>query len=129
MKQRIYSKKEVDTVSLASVVHVRLEKDIAVVSAEGYVNKDGGEKVLEECGRLLGEGVRRFVVNLDKCTMVNSVGVSILVEAIDSVAEEEGDLVFCCVPKHHFQIFEILGITQETEIFHTEEEALQNLSS
>ena len=115
--------------SLASVVQVRMEKNVAVVSAEGYINKDGGEKVLEECGRLLGEGIRRFVVNLDKCPMLNSVGVSILVEAIDSVAEEEGTLVFCCVPKHHYQIFEILGITQETEIFHTEEEALQRLSS
>jgi len=106
-----------------------LEKDIAVVSAEGYINKDGGEKVLEECKRLLGEGIRRFVVNLEKCTMLNSVGVSILVEAIDNVAEEGGTLVFCCVPKHHFQIFEILGITQETEIFQTEEEALQEFSS
>ena len=72
---------------------------------------------------------RRFAINLHSCKVVNSVGISILIETIDEVTEAEGQLVFCCIPKHHYHIFDIMGLTQDTQTYTTEGEALKALDA
>ena len=109
-------------------VTVRQENGVGILDVDGYINSEGGEQVAQTCQRLMGEELRQFLINLDKCSIVNSVGISFLIEVIESVREKEGRTVFCCVSPTIAKTFRIMGLLQSATIFETESAALQDLS-
>ena len=108
-------------------VQVRREGEIGVVDVEGYINSDGGEEVAAACNGLLDDGVLRCVLNLEKCTIVNSVGISFLIEVIERVKELQGRIAFCSVTRTIGKTFQIMGLLQTAELHDGEAEALAAL--
>ena len=109
-------------------VTVRRENGVGILDVDGYINSEGGEQVAQTCQRLLGEDVRSFLINLEKCSIVNSVGISFLIEVIETVREMEGRTVFCSVSATIAKTFRIMGLLQSAAIFETESAALEELT-
>ena len=109
-------------------VTVRQENGVGILDVDGYINSEGGDQVAQTCQRLLGEDVRKFLINLEKCSIVNSVGISFLIEVIETVREEEGQTVFCNVSATIAKTFRIMGLLQSAAICETESAALQELN-
>ena len=109
-------------------VTVRQECGVGILDVDGYINSEGGEQVAQTCQRLMGEDVRKFLITLDKCSIVNSVGISFLIEVIELVREKEGQTVFCCVSPTIAKTFRIMGLLQSAAIFETESTALKELT-
>ena len=104
---------------------VRKQDATGVLAVGGYINHEGGDEIASNCYRLIDEGVNDFVINLEKCKIVNSMGVSCLIEVIEKVKELQGSVGFCCVSPTMAKTFKIMGLLQGSTIYDTEEEALQ----
>lgn len=109
-------------------VSVRRGPDFAVIYTDGYVNNLGGEKIGETARSLMDEGVKKFVINMEKSTVVNSIGVSILIELIERIQEAEGKIFFCNLTKVIAKTFTIMGLAQFAGMADTEEAAVAAIS-
>ena len=61
-------------------IQARCVGEAAIIYASDYLNKLGGEKIERECRRQLESGRRALIINFRDTELVNSIGVSILVE-------------------------------------------------
>ena len=109
-------------------VDVRREDGIGVLAVDGYINNTGGEQLAEAFEGLLAEGANTFLINLAKCSIVNSVGISFLIEVLEKVKEGGGRVGFCCVSSTIAKTFRIMGLLQAAELFGGEQDALQALT-
>ena len=100
-----------------------------VVYTDGYINDIEGEKVAEECYRLLEEGCRHFILNLEKSRIISSIGISVLMEVIERVGEVQGSVSFCHLTPTIAKTFRIMRLTDASEIYEDEEEAIGAVAS
>jgi anti-anti-sigma factor len=110
-------------------VTVRRGDGYVVVYTDGYINNIGGEKIAEECYKLMDDGCRHFILNLGKSRIINSIGVSILIEVIERVQEMEGSVCFCSLTPTIAKTFRIMRLTDASEIYGDEEEAIGAMAS
>ncbi len=100
---------------------------LAVIYTEGYINNQGGEEIARAAYKLLDEGFKVLLLNLAGTKIVNSIGISILIEIIEKMIEINGKLGFCCLTPTIDKTFHIMGLAQYAPIFDTEEHALAEL--
>ena len=108
-------------------VTVRQEGHIGILETNGYINNIGAEKISDACDELLEKGVKHFALNLEKSRVVNSIGISILIEVIEKVKAREGKVAFCSVTATIAKNFRIMGLLKASTIHDTQEEALSAL--
>lgn len=104
-------------------VLVEKRGDLAVLRTEGYINNVGGEEISVVANGLIDEGILHLVLNLEKSNVVNSIGISILIEVIERIVELEGKIAFCHLTNTIAKTFNIMGLTQYAEIYASETEA------
>lgn len=110
------------------IVKSRCVGTAAVVYASDYLNKVSGERIERECKRQLDSGCQALVIDFHGTEIVNSIGISILLDIID-VAEKSGaQLVFSDVNHQTIQLFDVLGLTRHVALASDEHEALSLLA-
>ena len=97
---------------------------LAVIYTDGYINNQGGEEIARVAYELIDEGYRHLLLNLSKTKIVNSIGISILIEIIEKMIDIEGRLSFCELTPTIDKTFHIMGLAQYTTIFEDEAAAL-----
>lgn len=100
---------------------------LAVVYTEGYINNQGGEEIARVAYKLLDDGCRNLLLNLSGTKIVNSIGISILIEIIEKMIEVDGKLAFCCLTPTIEKTFHIMGLAQYAGIHADEDAAVQDL--
>ena len=100
---------------------------LAVIYTAGYINNQGGEEIARAAYSLLDEGYRRLLLNLTGTRIINSIGISILIEIIEKMLEVEGKLAFCQLTPTIEKTFHIMGLAQYASIFPDESSALSQL--
>ena len=68
-----------------------------------------------------------LLLNLQGSKIVNSIGISILIEMLEKMLEIEGKLAFCCLTPTIQKTFHIMGLTQYARIYPDEAAALAGL--
>ena len=68
-------------------------------------------------------------MNLEKTRIVNSIGISILIEVLEKVMDRKGALAFCNLTPTIDKTFRIMGLAQYAAIYATQEEALQAVAA
>lgn len=101
---------------------------LAIVYTEGYINNQGGEEIAQVAYGLIDEGQKRLLLNLQGTRIVNSIGISILIEIIEKMLEIEGKLAFCCLTPTIEKTFHIMGLAQYAGIYADEATAAEALS-
>lgn len=102
---------------------------LAVVYTDGYINNQGGEEIAEAAYGLLDDGYRLLLLNLAGTKIVNSIGISILIEIIEKMIEVEGRLSFCNLTPTIEKTFHIMGLAQYSSIFPDEQAAVTELQA
>jgi len=97
-------------------LEVQREDGIGILTIVGYINNTGGEKIADSCNEMIEEGVIRFVLDLEGCRIVNSVGISILIELIEKLKTLDGRLAFCRVTPTIAKTFRIMGLLQSCSV-------------
>lgn len=111
-----------------SIERIEREEEYAIIATSGYLNQTGGEKLLKECNKLIDEGYKKLIINLEETPIINSIGMSILFELVERLRELDGTLYFCSLGSAIARTFKIMGITQYSEIFPDEETAVSNIT-
>ena len=102
---------------------------LAVIQTEGYINNQGGEEIARAAYELLESGYRRVLLDLTGTKIVNSIGISILIEIIEKVLDQGGRLAFCHLTPTIEKTFHIMGLAQYARIFPSPDPALAWLRS
>lgn len=100
---------------------------VAVIYTEGYINNQGGEEIARVAYELIDQGHRHLLLNLAGTRIVNSIGISILIEIIERILEIEGRLAFCSLTPTIEKTFHIMGLAQYAGIFPDEPAALAEM--
>ncbi len=116
---------------MADMLKVTLDNrnDLAVVYTEGYINNQGGEEIARVALGLIEEGQKHVLLNLAGTKIVNSIGISILIEIIEKMIEVDGKLAFCSLTPTIEKTFHIMGLAQYAKIYPDEDSAVGALTS
>ncbi len=71
-----------------------VQDGILIMNTEGYVNNEGGEKILQEFQKHFDQGIKQVIIDLEQSKVVNSIGISYLIEVIEKLNEAGGKLIF-----------------------------------
>ena len=99
-----------------------------VIATTGYVNNVGGEAIAQEFSKHFEAGVKHVVINLAESRVVNSIGMSFLIEILEQLQEADGKLVFTNLDPAVDKMLSIMGIFQMAGKESTVEDALATLS-
>ena len=99
----------------------------AIVYTRGYINNVGGEEIANRVYELMDDGVRTLLLNLRETKIVNSIGISILIEIIEKMMDKGGKISFCCLTPVIHKTFHIMGLANYATIFENEEAAAAEL--
>ena len=110
---------------MTEIMNLTIERGdgVAVIHTDGYINNQGGEEIARVAYELIDEGYTHLLLNLAKTKIVNSIGISILIEIIEKMIEIKGRLSFCELTPTIDKTFHIMGLAQYTTIFEDEASA------
>jgi len=106
----------------------RIEGEIVVLETNGYLNNIGGETISEECCKEIDSGKKLFLLNLENTKVVNSIGVSILIEIIEKLQDVDGKLGYYNLAPIVEKTFNIMGLSKYSTIYKSEDEALSDMA-
>jgi anti-anti-sigma factor len=101
---------------------VKLDKNVltngvGLIAAEGYINNEGGQAIADAASDLMGQGCATLLIDLEGTRIINSIGVSILLEIMEKLIERKGRLAFCNLTPTISKTFEIMGLVQYATVF------------
>jgi len=104
------------------------EGQTAVLEVAGYINNEGGEVIAREARTLLDSGCRNLLLDLRATRIINSIGISLLLEVLERTLEIKGTLAFCSLTPSIAKTFQIMGLAQYARIFPDRPTALEELA-
>ena len=105
-------------------IQIRAEHEYAVLETAGYLNDALGEQLSKRAQELIGKGYTQLVINLDKTALINSIGISILIEIIEALGKQDGTLNFCGLSATQERTFRMMAIAKYAGIFPDEKTAI-----
>jgi stage II sporulation protein AA (anti-sigma F factor antagonist) len=99
-----------------------------IIRFAGYFDDVAGEKFKTALLRYLELGERVFVLNFKQVTIINSPGISVLLEMLDTTTfDHQGKVHLCDLSKTLQDVFRMVGILSTYPFHDTEEQALAGL--
>lgn len=111
-----------DTFSLSS----RTQDGVLIIKTSGYINNEGGEQIAETCYTHIDDGIKNIVLDVEDSKVVNSIGISILLEILDKLENIDGKLVFANMSSAIEKTLTIMGIFKYAEKAESVKQALNN---
>tara|TARA_A100001037_G_C15120501_1_gene623559 strand:- start:1064 stop:1408 length:345 start_codon:yes stop_codon:yes gene_type:complete len=109
-------------------LNVREEGDVVIIETTGYLNNVGGEKISEVCYEKMDGGKKYFLLNLENSKVVNSIGVSILIEIIEKLQDVGGKLGYYNLAPIVEKTFNIMGLTKYSSVYSSESEGIEGMA-
>ena len=111
--------------TLSSEIH----RNALVMKTVGDLNKEGGEKILDEFLKHSNNGISVVILDLEKSKIVNSIGVSYLIDIVERLMDTDGKMVFTNLDPAVKNTLDMMGIFQVAEIVESVESALKSAES
>ena len=106
-----------------------VKNDCVVINTSGYVNNLGGQKIIDEFNTHHQKGLNNYIFNLAESKVVNSIGISFLIEVIEKLNESKGKLVFTNLDPSVDKTFTIMGLFHYAEKADNVEEGFKLFTS
>jgi anti-anti-sigma factor len=110
-------------------ISVKEVNETIIITTNGYLNNVGGEKISEVCDAHMAANKINFLLNLENTKVVNSIGVSILIEIIEKLQAVDGSLGYFNLAPIVEKTFNIMGLTKYSNIYENEDAGLAGVSS
>jgi len=108
-----------------SVESKKIDPSFFVVKTRGYFDELGGNKFKEVVKQLIQAGGKKFLFNFKETPIINSNGISYLLEILDQISYDvHGESYFCSLSKAISDVFRMTGISNAFKVFENEEQAL-----
>ena len=108
---------------------VEEKNDIVIIKTNGYINNIAGEQIADVCFKKIDEGKHKYLLDLENSSIVNSIGVSIIIEIIEKLQEVNGHIGYYNLAPIVAKTFKIMGLVQYSTIYESEDEALTEMQS
>ena len=105
-----------------------LQDGCLVITTAGYVNNVGGEAIATAFSKYFDRGTRRVVINLAQSKVVNSIGMSFLIEIIEQLQDAGGKLFFTNLDPAVEKMLTIMGLFKFAGIETTVDAAIRSLT-
>ncbi len=102
---------------------------LSIIHTDGYINNQGGEEIARQAAELMANGEDTLLLNLARTKIVNSIGISILIEVLENMLERDGRLAFCQLTPTIEKTFHIMGLAQYAPIYPDQETAVAELTA
>jgi anti-sigma B factor antagonist len=106
---------------------VEEKNGIVILKTNGYINNVAGEQIADSCYKSIDEGKKKFLLDLENSSIVNSIGVSIIIEIIERLQEVDGHIGYYNLAPIVAKTFKIMGLVQYSTIYESEEEAITDM--
>ncbi len=83
----------------------------------------------DEVKARLGEGGRKFLLDMENAGFVNSTGIGVVVGIYSSIKHVEGELKICGVSDRARRAFVVTGVWSLFSVYETRDEALKAFAS
>ena len=93
-----------------------------VIPTPSYIDGRSGQELLDVAYKLLEAGVNRLLFNMGDTRVVNSVGISRLIEMIEKFDESGGSVAFCTARPIIIKTFRIMGLLQKASVYSSVQE-------
>ena len=101
-----------------------VKQNALVVKTSGYINNSGGEQIAQEYIKHKDAGINKMILNLQDSKVVNSIGISYLIEIIEKLNDSNGKLYFINLDPTIEKTFNIMGLFQFAEKAESIEDAI-----
>ena len=100
-------------------------EEVPVFSISGYVDDTLGKELTQEIGKCLREGKRNFIFEFSGCPLINSLGISHILEITLKVTEDfQGILVLVSVPQVVMKVLKLAGVIPQAQLADSIQNAL-----
>lgn len=100
-----------------------------IITTSGYVNNVGGEAIATEFSRHFANGITKVIINLAQSKVVNSIGMSFLIDVVDQLNDAGGKLVFTNLDPAVDKMLMIMGLFQFAGKEKNVEDAVRSLAA
>ena len=112
------------------VVNKEIIGDVCLLRPCGYVDEKGGAVLFETAEQALGDGAQKILINFTESPVINSTGISQIIELAEIIVDEKGgELAFCGLSELAASVFKMVGLLQMGDSYTDEKEALENLAN
>jgi anti-sigma B factor antagonist len=101
-------------------ISVRESGDVAILDLRGKWTIDGAELLNRHLRKLVGDGVRKILLNLADVTQIDSSGVSSMVRMRTSLRRQGGDVRLLHPSKHAMDVLRVLHLVEVIPTFEEE---------
>lgn len=95
-----------------------------IMKTSGYINNVAGEQISGEFAKHKDGGIKKVIMDLKESKVVNSIGISYLIEIIEKLNDSKGKLYFMNLDPTIEKTFSIMGLFQFAEKTDSVEDAL-----
>ena len=95
-----------------------------IMKTSGYINNIAGERISNEFTKYKDDQVQKVIMDLKESKVVNSIGISYLIEIIEKLNDSSGKLYFTNLDPTIEKTFNIMGLFQFAEKADSVEDAL-----
>jgi|TARA_B110000438_G_scaffold86407_2_gene85869 anti-anti-sigma factor len=99
----------------------------AILKIDGPFNDFHAKEVIGLFDDLLARDFVHFIINFNKCTEVNSYGVSVLISLIGAINKKNGKLIFTNVDQDLEKKLKMMGLAAYAEFYSEDKIALEAL--
>lgn len=92
-----------------------IHNDILVMKTNGYINNIAGEIIMGEFSKNFGDRINKVVMDLEKSKVVNSIGISYLIDIIEKLNQSNSKLILTNLEPTIEKTFNTMGIFQFAE--------------
>ena len=111
-----------------TIKNIEEKNGVVVISTNGYFNNIAGDAVLEVFNQKMESGKTKFLIDMADSKVVNSIGVSILIEIIEKLQAVDGKMAFTNLAGIVEKTFNIMGITKYCDVYESIEVGIEKLS-
>ena len=111
-----------------TIKNIEEKNGVVVISTYGYFNNIAGDAVLEVFNQKMESGNTKFLIDMADSKVVNSIGVSILIEIIEKLQAADGKMAFTNLAGIVEKTFNIMGITKYCDVYESIEVGIEKLS-
>jgi len=111
-----------------TIKNIEEKSGVVVISTNGYFNNIAGDAVLEVFNQKMESGNTKFLIDMADSKVVNSIGVSILIEIIEKLQAVDGKMAFTNLAGIVEKTFNIMGITKYCDVYESIEVGIEKLS-
>lgn len=105
-------------------VGVRHRESVAVFDLKGYLDAHTAPELERTFQSNIDEGRFNIVVNFRELSYISSAGLGVLMQFIEDVRRNQGDIKLSNMSPRVFNVFDLLGFPMLYEIFPEEDEAV-----